>query len=232
MYRIIEYFSQLYYQKVIYTYTGHYPVISTYTKMPNKSRCIATTATGRRCTKKPIDGHDFCACHIVNNVPKPLDLELSDHDEPETILERAINVPLPSAPEIDELKSIDNLQALFQDLKIVKDQIEKRDEQLESLKTQLDIIISTTRLQQQSQRKPRAPKQPSIEKRAKRYFYHENKKRPDIINTIADRLRAVDMFISEKDIPWQLVRAATDSIFNMLSTEEKNAYAMRASQVI
>lgn len=237
-----------------------------------KARCAAITGAGKRCSKKPIDGSDYCNCHqektAALNVPKPLSLnddsddEIVDVEVTETNAITVVNnnvtnveetiIEIPQKPVTND--DVSNVIDLLNELKIAKDQVNQelymRDRQIDYLKQQLDAVVmlqqqTMQHIQQQKQQESqsgsvntttdtatssRKKRNHSVQFLAKRLYYHENKKRPDIIATITDRLRVVNMFINEKSIPWQLVRAATDSIFEMLPDNEKNAYAMKAMQ--
>lgn len=52
-------------------------------------------------------------------------------------------------------------------------------------------------------------------KDAKRLYYEQHKKDPNIINEIRSRLMSVNLYTSDPNIPWQLIKMATDHYFEL-----------------
>lgn len=52
-------------------------------------------------------------------------------------------------------------------------------------------------------------------KDAKRLYYEQHKKDPNIITEIRNRLISVNLYTSDANIPWQLIKMATDHYFEL-----------------
>lgn len=145
-------------------------------------------------------------------------------------------IPLPPAPPQPDVT------ALVNELRMMKLELQNEKKRYEveitNLKKQLSsveqsimtstILSDNTTIDTLTSKKSRKKKPPTPEDIAMRLFYHDNKKNIDIINKIGDNLKTVNMYISDKHIPWQLVRGTTDFIFTNLTPDQKQVYINRA----
>jgi hypothetical protein len=180
-------------------------------------KCQAKTNTGRRCSKNAQDGTEYCAIHagkvaadsaIVDENEMP-ENEMPEMDhEVSSVTNQTLNtVHVHEVEEIVQRVSLNASAELQMQVLALKNQVEMMRQKLE-------------------QRRQKGAKRP--EDVARRAFYHKNRNSPEIIEEIKKRLTSVGMYVPEKPVPWQLVRAATDSLFDALPAEQKSLYLAAA----
>ena len=180
-------------------------------------KCQAKTNSGRRCSKNAQEGAEFCSIHAGKAAA---DSAIVDENE----------MPENEVPEMDhEVSSVTDLSFNTVNVNEVEQLVHRvslntsaeLQMQVIALKNQVDMMR-----QKLEQRRQKAAKSP--EDTAKRAFYHKNRNSPEIIEEIKKRLTSVGMYVPEKPVPWQLVRAATDSLFDALPAEQKALYLAAA----
>ena len=80
--------------------------------------------------------------------------------------------------------------------------------------------------------KLKVKKNTSTENLARKLFYHDNKSRPDIIGTLEDRLKSVQLILRNKAgnviVPWRFVKECTDLVWQNSDEVVKNEYRNKA----
>lgn len=105
-------------------------------------------------------------------------------------------------------------------------------------KSVFDVDALVARIQQLElenkvlRRKLISNQQSSVETKAKLLFYHDNKKRTDIVEVVEERLKKADVIMLKKDgkmyVPWRFVKACTDHVWSELDTSAKEEYMQKA----
>ena len=171
-------------------------------------KCQAKTNSGRRCSKNAQEGGEYCAIHAGKVAA---DSPIVDENElPETDMDHEVSdTQSINTVNVREVEEIVQRMSFGTNAELLL--------QVQMLKTQVDVL--KTQLEETRKSKKITPEQV-----AKRAFYYKNKNSAEIIDEIKKRLVNVGMYMPDKPVPWQLIRAATDTLFDTLSPEQKAQY--------
>ena len=170
-----------------------------------QQRCKAQTTEGKRCSKKPVADHGYCSVHKSK------------------YLETAVPLKEDVAEQQSESKSVTSQQPLYDQNAILNSLIE-------SLTTlQLNVTNIEQMLKTTTQRKSKSTRAPIISRlsRAKMLYYQAQKNNSEVIRIAREELNKSEGYAkiyANKNIPWQLVKSVTDSMFDQLSESSKQEY--------
>lgn len=184
-------------------------------------RCEATTNAGRRCKMIDVEeGKRFCRIHAsreaeVNPIVEDDEINQDDDmvvNEVESVSDNTVNTTIQTANTLNTVHVREIEEMISKVTFATATELQLRDQQIKLLMDQVELL---------KQQLAKRPSNRSPEYKAKSDYYKQNKKNPSIIEEIKKRLQTVNMYVPEKPVPWQLVRAATDSMYDKLAPEEK-----------
>lgn len=182
----------------------------------------------KKCKKNRVDGSEFCTCHRAimerNAISEPMPQTRTNYND---------YVPIPMMPIIDDEDMNYGSDDSRSESAETQSKNKNDDSHIASLlsqiamleRTNFDLVIQMDQLRIAAI----ASKPVDINKKAKMLYYHDMKKNEDFIKIVRVRLQYVQMYIDDKHIPWQLIKAATDTHFDSLSDQEKQGYSLKAN---
>lgn len=167
------------------------------------------SSNGKRCSKNATEGSNVCPFHSGQTTVQESYVIDDENEVPEmeheesSITNHSVNTV--NVKEVEDIVMRITLNAHTEMLS----QIQHLQNQVAAMKLQLENHKGTTRVEPNP---------------AKRDFYFKNKSNPEILEEIKKRLVNVGMHVPDKPVPWQLVRAATDALFDALPEDQKKLY--------
>jgi len=198
-----------------------------------KDTCRYRKSDGHLCKNKKKEG-DYCAKHAemvesatanTNNLPRVLDLTDDERDEP-------LTPPLPKDTTEEITKMMAELAVLKQDVSKIITSIDSFAKvTIEVIKHAVKEVLSDTNTPNnlRKRKKRSTTRKVNIDAKSRSFFFHENKTSEAVLSIIRTNLKAVNMYIDDKHIPWQLIKCYTNKIYDQLSQKERAAYELKAN---
>jgi hypothetical protein len=184
-------------------------------------RCTYTKPNGEQCKLFTGGASEFCHKHIDVSVKKAeasgsggAAPEISINEESLSGLQDVAMSSLPASPAASTRSrpSAPGLEELM--ARLVTLELENKSLKMKLMKA----------------------KTSAVEYNAKLLFYHDNKKRSDIISTLVDRIQKADAVIVQKNgkvhVPWRFVKACTDHVWAEVEESVREKYRAMALEKI
>jgi hypothetical protein len=187
-------------------------------------RCAATTASGLKCKKNAIEGHEHCAVHMkkTKNETDVIMMPVDEvQDKTEVVAEPVENTPTKT---VTETKIVEPVIADIQQTKktYTEDDVTELINRLEKLETKLTVV-----------KKEKATK---VDTKAKLLFYHDVKRHEEVMAEVVRR--GIPMVERKKKegvyfaYAWQDIKRVTDAAFMNLSEEKRYWYIQMAKAMM